>query len=314
MDKLRIAILGSTSHIAKGLIHNFLKIGESSLHLYTKSYDRLLNFLASIKKYPDSDCFIWNGYSNFADLSFDIIINCVGVGTPDKLDGKFYNWFAVTEEYDNLVLMHLCNNCPDAIYISLSSGAVYGRDFSAPVNEDSVNRVRVNHVTSEDYYGIARLNAEAKHRAFSELNIIDLRIFSYFSRFMDLTDSYFITEVLNSILNDRTLITNSHNIVRDYLHPDDLFTAITKCIKAGKMNAAFDVNSASPVGKMEILDYFSREYGLKYEVSQGFGSASGTGVKNIYCSDNKKIFSVGYKPGFSSIEGIKHEAKYILSR
>ena len=123
----------------------------------------------------------------------------------------------------------------------------------------------------EDYYGIVRINAEAKHRAHRNLRIIDLRIFSYFSRYINLTDGYFITDVMEAILDNKVLVTDSTNIVRDYLHPEDLFSMIVKCVHAGKINQAIDVSSSRPVAKQEILDYFTSEYGLKYRKTKLFG-------------------------------------------
>lgn len=313
MNKPKIAILGSTSHIAKGLINNFLQSGEFSLHLYTRSPDKFHSFLGAIGKSPEKGCVIHEGYSDFMKCSYDVVINCVGVGTLNKLRGNYTVYFTVTEEYDNLAIGYLCNSCPGALYISFSSGAVYGREFLAPVEENTMNSIRVNHIAKEDYYGIVRLNAEAKHRAFIGLRIVDLRIFSYFSRFIDLTDGYFITEVMDCILNKKVLVTNNVNIVRDYVHPEDLFSIIRKCMDAGKINVAFDVTSAKPVEKREILDYFSSEYGLKYEISRSLSYVSATGSKNIYCSKYNNATSIGYKPSFGSMDTIKQESKYILS-
>jgi len=312
MKKLKIAILGSTSHIAKGLINDFLKSGDFSLNLYTRSSDKVHSFLGAIGKSPDKGCVIYDGYENFTKSSYDVIINCVGIGTLNKLQGNYANYFMVIEKYDNLVIDCLRNNCPNALYISFSSGAVYG-EFSAPVEENTMNSIQVNHVTTEDYYAIARLNSEAKHRAFKDLRIVDLRLFSYFSRFIDLKDGYFITEVLDCILNKKVLVTDNVNIVRDYVHPEDLFSIIRKCMDAGKINVAFDVTSAKPVEKREILDYFSLEYGLKYEIDQSLSHISATGSKNIYYSKYNKALGIGYKPKFSSMDAIKEESKYILN-
>lgn len=176
-----------------------------------------------------------------------------------------------------------------------------------------MNSIRVNHIATEDYYAIARLNAEAKHRAFNGLRIIDLRIFSYFSRFADLTDGYFITEVIDCVLKKRVLVTDNVNIIRDYIHPEDLFSIIRKCMDAGKINVAFDVTSAKPVEKSEILDYFSSVYGLRYEISRSLNHVSPTGLKNIYCSNYNNAACIGYKPTFSSMDAIKQESKYILN-
>lgn len=311
--KLNIAIFGSNSHIAKSLINNFLKDTGFSLHLYTRSLDKSRSFLKSIGRVVSEDCVIHGSYKDFLRPSYDVIINCVGTGASNKLKGNYTDYFTITEEYDNLAINYLRNTCADTLYISLSSGAVYGRGLSAPAGESTLNCLRVNHISVEDYYAIARINAEAKHRAFNKLNIVDLRVFSYFSRFIDLSESYFVAEALDCILKKKMFVTDNVNFVRDYIHPQDLYSIVRKCIYAGKINAAFDAVSRKPVTKKEILDYFSSAYGLKYKIGRLQSHASPTGQKNIYCSNYNSASSIGYKSAFSSMDAIKDESKYILS-
>lgn len=311
-NNCQVAILGATSHIAKGLIYNFLAEGDSRLHLFTMSPDKVKRFLLSIKEINGKNYILHEGYTKFMECTFDVVINCVGVGTSHKLQDNYTKYFTVTEEYDNLAINYLLNCSPNTLYISFSSGAVYGSEFSSPVEENSVNNIMVNHISKTSYYSIVRLNAEAKHRAFNNMKIVDLRIFSYFSRFADLTDGYFISEVLDCILNKKVLITDNVNIIRDYIHPEDLFSIINKCMDADKINTAFDVNSTKPIKKKEILDYFSLEYGLKYEMSRHLSNVSATGSKNIYCSNYMNAAGIGYKPVFSSMDALKEESKYIL--
>ena len=312
MKRQKIAILGATSHIAKGLIYNFLQAGEFDLHLYVRSASKMNDFLGAIKRSAEDGYVVHEGYQDFRKNSYDAVINCVGVGTFNKLKGNYANYLTVTEEYDNLAVNYLRDCRPDALYISFSSGTVYGK-LSSPAEENTANSIRPNHITSPDYYAIARLNAETKHRAFSELRIVDLRLFSYFSRFIDLSDGYFITEILNSILNKKELITDGANITRDYVHPLDLFSMIKICLSTGKINAAFDIISSKPVEKKEILEYFSQEYGLKCKIDETFSHISATGMKNIYYSIYNNALAVGYKPKFGSMDTIKQESKYILN-
>jgi nucleoside-diphosphate-sugar epimerase len=314
MPNWNIAIFGATSHIAKGVIHKCLRSGGFRLDLYTGSPASVRRFLDSINRSPNKSCVIHKTYADFLGNSHDVIINCVGVGTLKKLNGNCGAYFTVTEQFDNLAIRYLRESNPDALYISFSSGAVYGRDHSAPVDENSANPIKVNHIAPEDYYAIARLNAETKHRAFSSLRIIDLRVFSYFSRFIDLTEGYFITEVLNSILNNKVFVTHPVDMVRDYVHPDDLFGLILKCLQAGRINAAFDAISSKPVTKMEILDYFSSEFGLQLKITQSPGPPSATGPKPIYCSKYNAAARIGHRPRFRSMDVIIDEAGYILSK
>ena len=66
---------------------------------------------------------------------------------------------------------------------------------------------------------------------------------------------------------------------------------------AGKINGVFDVASTRPVEKREILEYFSLEYGLKYEISQSLNYHTPTGEKNIYYSNYSNAVFIGYSSG-----------------
>ena len=310
---MNIVIMGATSHIAKGLIDRFLNRGEERLFLFSRSKDKVFNFCDSLGGRRNQSVHISDDYQTFSSNWYDVIINCVGVETRNKHNCDFTRYFTVTEEFDNLAVSYLRYRNPEALYMSFSSGAVYGKGFATPADESSVNRVQVNNILPEDYYGIARINAEAKHRSNADLRIMDLRIFSYFSRHINLTDGYFITDVMQAVLNGKVLVTDTADIVRDYLHPDDLFSMISKCIKAGKANRALDVTSSRPASKQEILDYFASVYGLKYEKRPFSENGSATGAKSNYYSVCNLAAQLGYTPRFSSIDTLKEEAGYILA-
>lgn len=316
MNKKTVAILGATSHIAKGLIVNFLREGDYFLHLFSRLQEKVSDFLNGEIKEKEllKLCQIHEGYENFSDGVYDVIINCVGAGTKKNFGDDFTRYFDLAEKFDNLIIDYLQIKARNALYISFSSGAIYGKEFKEPADENSVNYLAVNKIGKEDYYAIVRLNAEAKHRAYAELNIVDLRVFSYFSRFIDLEDGYFITELLKAVLQKNNFVTNKQNFVRDYLHPDDLFSAVKKCMKKEKVNGAFDINSAKPVAKKDILNFFAENYGLKIKVKDDFKAQGATGEKNLYYSANNNAAIIGYQAKIDSLENIKQEAKVILSR
>lgn len=308
----RVAIMGANSHIARGLIVNFLKAGGFHLNLFTTSPDKTRAFFKTTGRTVAGNCSIHKGYQDFLKTEQEVIVNCVGVGTLRKLENDFTRYFMVTEKYDNLAIEYLQRKRPDALYVTLSSGAVYGGGFMAPVGRDSVNRIRVNHLMPDDFYAVARLNAETKHRAFAALRIVDLRVFSYFSRFIDLDDGYFIADVLNCLLRGETLETDNTNIVRDYIHPDDLFALIQLCMTARRINVAFDAVSAGPVSKMEILGFFKSEYGLRFRINQGMRQAGATGRKNVYFSRYNRAEEIGYSPRHTSMDTIRLETKEMM--
>src|SRR3989339_1686542 len=156
----RIAILGATSHIAKGLINNFTNEVAYKLFLFARDKEKLNEFLKKILFINRCDIL---SFEDFAKHEYDIIINCVGLGEPSKLKEQISSIFRLTENFDNMVLDYIDNK--EVLYINLSSGAIYGNDFSSFVKLDSMTQLNMNYLISENYYSIAKINSEAKHRA-----------------------------------------------------------------------------------------------------------------------------------------------------
>lgn len=304
----KIAILGATGHIAKSLIYNFQKLDKYNLYLFARSTEKLDNFLKIInydkkinKIYP----------TDFAGEKYDTIINCIGIGDPEKLKDIGAKIFRLTEYYDNLILDYLKDN-NDCLYLNFSSGAAYGRDFSVAANEIKCCEIKINHIGNSDNYGIIKIHSEAKHRAYNYLNIIDLRVFNFFSRFIDLNSKYFITELINCIKTGREFNTDGTDITRDFIHPNDLFNLVSLCINTKKINDAFDVYSLKPVTKFEILDYFVKKYNLRYTVVPGLLNLDKANFKENYYSSFKKAETIGYIPKHTAIDSISYEAEEIL--
>jgi nucleoside-diphosphate-sugar epimerase len=306
--KKQIAILGATSHIAKGLIFNFLKSNEYSLSLFARNTDDVNRFLASLNYDFDKVYHI----DTFPNGKYDIIINCIGVGTPKNANIVGRQILFITEFFDNLIINYLKLN-PDTLYINFSSGAAYGTNFFQPVALGYKNSIDINNIRSTDYYGIAKLHSETKHRAFNELNIVDLRVFSYFSHFIDLSAGYLITDMINSILLKKTFVTDNSEIVRDYVVPSDLYTLVLCCITASKLNNAFDVYSKAPISKMDIIKLFETYFNLKISITDQFIYSNASGDKNNYYSNNYFASSIGYNPKYSSKEGLCFETKLLIS-
>jgi len=272
---MKIAILGSTGHIGKSITHGLCNNHE--LTLFNRSNTQIGE--QQTKSYNEL---------NDAHAHYDVIINCVGIGNPAKLDTLDVNIFNLTEQFDTLVLNYLQHH-DSTLYINMSSGAVH------------------TPFTASTFYSIAKINSEAKHRSFPHFNIIDLRVFNYFTRYINLEYSYLITDILNHIIQDKTLITDTKNIVRDYIHPFDFISLIEKCIEASPINDAFDVYSLKPVSKIEILSLFEHQYNLKYT----FIPAELHNTDKYY-STSHKASTIGYAPRFTSIKALKEESKHIL--
>jgi len=308
---MNIAILGATSQIAKDLILSFAQYTEHQCVLFSRSPNKVSDWLAAelvTSVYPSYS------YADFPHGAYDAIINFVGVGDPARAKEMGAAIFDITYQYDQLALDYLKVH-PACKYIFMSSGAVYGDIFSKPADNNSVAQVPVNDLDDTNWYAIAKLYAEARHRAMPDYGIIDVRVFNYFSHRQNLSARFLITDMLRAILNEEVFETSSENIVRDFLHPYDFHQLIECLLAAGHQNTAVDCYTRSPVDKKQLLSAMKDAFGLDYEIMGADVGVNATGCKLHYYSLYKVLEQqFDYKPKYSSIESVLNESALILQQ
>lgn len=312
-NKIRVIILGANSHIAKGLIYNFSKNNNYILYLYTTNKNKTKNFIKTLNL--KDQCLI-KGYDTPFPKGVDLLINCVGPGTPKAMQGHYERWFFLLEKFDNLSIEYLTQN-PKALYVHFSSGAIYGTLKNA-ADKNTVNDFPVNDLKWQKFYGLAKLYAEGKHRALNNCNIVDLRVFSYFSRYADIDEDYFLPNIINAVKNNTVLQISEGDMIRDFVSPEDLFNLILTCLKYAKkklLNMSLDIRSKKPINKKQILNFFVKNYGLKYKVSKTLKMTNSGGNKNNYFSKYEEpLRKIAFKPVRTSLDTLKTEAAYLLPK
>ncbi|CAH1208468.1 hypothetical protein PAECIP111891_03225 [Paenibacillus allorhizoplanae] len=312
MESKTIAILGATGHIAKNLIYYLSKEVNYNFVLFARNISKINDFLLE-NNLIQSNYTICN-MEQFGLHSYDVIINCIGIvdSTKSKKDQQLV--FTVTEEFDNLILAYLHEH-HQTLYINLSSGASYITEFEQPANKHTKTEIEINNILPIHNYGITKLYSEAKHRAYDNFYIVDLRVFSFFSRFIDLKSNFFLTDIIQCLQENRVFKTNDLDIVRDYIHPLDFVNLIKLCISKHHVNDVFDVYSLSPVSKFKLLEYFNTVYGLEIEIDSAHSVTSSSGNKNNYYSNYKKnTDKLAYEPLYTSMDCVKDEFKKIYTR
>jgi nucleoside-diphosphate-sugar epimerase len=305
---MRIAIMGCTSQIAKDFILNASRHREHELFLYGRNVEGMNAWLNS---WGLSDLYSVHPYEEFHAISFEAVLNFVGVGDPSKAAQMGASIFDITLQYDEMVMDSLRLN-PECRYIFLSSGAAYGSTFLEPANENAYSHIALNNFAPQEYYSVAKLHAECRHRAKPDHHIVDLRVFNYFSRTQDIGARFLITDIVRSILSGVELLTSADFMMRDFLHPNDFYQMIDCVLKASPANCSFDCYSAKPVSKTELLDAMSHRFGLRFSVVEQFRAVNATGAKPYYYSVNHRAGKVGYQPRFSSLETVISETEAIL--
>jgi nucleoside-diphosphate-sugar epimerase len=194
----------------------------------------------------------------------------------------------------------------------LSSGAVYGGNYQEPVNENTVAMIDINNLDTTDWYAIAKLYAEAKHRSLSDLSIVDVRVFNYFSHTQNMDARFLITDIVRAIKNKEVLCTGSDDIVRDFITPPDFYNLIQAIINFKSINIALDCYTKYPISKFELLSKLKDKFGLYYKISKRVEIIDAAKTKINYFSTNKLAKSMGYIPSKTSIDGLINEINLIV--
>jgi len=305
IDPMRIAILGATSEIAKDLILSFADRDDFEITLFARRPEVVRDWL--ITKDLLNRYLVWYFDEFEMYQEFDAILNFVGVGNPTHLAQMGSSILDITYQFDTLVLNYLQNHST-CRYIFMSSGAAYGGSFKDPASEESDASFPINQLNRQDWYGLAKLYAEARHRSTSS-PIVDVRIFNYFSHTQNFEANFFMAEVIQAISNKKVLITSPENIIRDYLGSQDFSSLIKMILEVPRFNGVLDCYSASPVDKKTILSTFKELFDLEYEMATKEIGVNGTGFKKRYYSLNRAAGVHGYAPKFSSIDLLVQEAK-----
>lgn len=306
---MRIAILGATSQIAKDLGLSFCAQSSHELVLYARRPKVVSQWLASVGlagRYAVGD---FAGFN--ADAHFDAILNFVGVGNPAQAAAMGASIFDVTLKYDEMALDYVRQH-PSCRYIFLSSGAAYGTSFDEPVDANTKAEIAINNLQPQDWYAVAKLHAECRHRALPHLSIIDIRVFNYFSHTQDMSARFFITDILRAIRDKTILKTSPDYIVRDYLNSNDFHQLVNVLLSASATNTAVDCYSRAPIDKKNLLTAMQEKFGLTYKIEGAAASVNATGNKPHYYSLNTRAADFGYKPSSSSLENLFHEFQKLI--
>lgn len=303
-------MLGATGHVARNLMVHLGAAANLELLLYARRPEAVAAFL---QQWPCAATCTPQRIEDLGVEPIDAVINCVGLGDPATVSGAGVAVYELTDRFESLVMGHLQLH-PEVRYIDFSSGAVYGTAFTAPAGDDTPAVVPVNHIGPEHHYGIAKLGAEARHRAAADLAIVDLRLFGLFSRFVDPNARYLMNDVVGCLLDGTELVTGPDDIWRDYVHPVDLAALVRAVLATDPLNDVFDVASAAPVSKFELLERFARQHGLKYAVDESLVLPAATGAKTHYYSTSVRAERIGHHPRFTAMEALVEEVAAILSR
>ena len=306
----RVAVIGASSQIAKDWIRSNALSNAFEPLLFVRDTAAMHAWLEETGLAGRYQVFT---YGQYGEQAHDAVLNFVGVGDPSRAAQMGGEILDITIEFDNLIIAELKKH-PQRRYLFISSGAVYGDSFKQPASGETLATYPVNNIGAQNYYAIAKLHAEVRHRALADLAIIDVRVFNYFSRHQSLASRFFVVDIINSIKTGNVLQTSPDPMSRDFLHPSDFYQLISCLLSAAPQNMVVDCYTADPVEKQVLLQTMHKDFGLRYEIVPGLAApVNATGLKPHYYSTNKKAAEFGYRPAYSSLDTLREEISALLS-
>jgi len=304
----KIAILGATGHVGQSIAAEFAKSYDHELVLLARNFEAAEKVADAIS--PSASVTVLP-IGKFESSNYDVVVNAIGAGDSGRISSMGAKLMLSTEEWDNRIIAYLTNS-PDTLYVCFSSGTAFGLARDEPVTIDTLASFPINQLSADHCYAVAKLNSETKHRTAIGLNIVDLRLFGFASRFADSTSGFFLSQVMAALKNDTILPTLGTNMVRDYVTPPDVCQLIEKCRLGRPVNRALDVYTKSPVSKFELLQQLTEAYGLKWQEQNDLSITRGSVEKNSYFSNDWSAAEFGYVPKFSALDGVVNEIGHYL--
>jgi nucleoside-diphosphate-sugar epimerase len=311
MTMKKIALLGAGSHLGKGLISEFARLRFDDFNcmgLYARDPDTVCAWIKSelkLKKqvYPTD---------SFGTEQFDIVINAIGVSDTTQILEMGSQAFEINRQYDERVMSYL-DSFPASKYIYISSGAVYGGEFQDPATNKSLARVNLNAPSQIDWYGLAKLSSEIRHRSKPSFAIVDVRVYGYMSPWLPLDKPFLLADIAKALIHQIPLRTDRRDFWRDYIGPSELACVVFAVMDSPPHNTSIDVYSAAPILKTEMLEVLTRQFSLMIDFISDAPINTAATYKFNYFTKDKRAADFGFSPGRASERVIVEELCSLLA-
>lgn len=303
--KKTIRIVGASSAIAQDFLRvTNRSVSGHSFHLYSRKFE----FLDELKL--SNLQVITHNFDDFKTADeCDVILNFIGLGSPSRVARESSRLEELDLEVD-LACIRLLELNPEATYIYMSSGASYGSDFSSPAIDENELPQKSKFDLPRDTYGWVKRSTEARHRALPQYKIINIRIFGYASRNMDLDAGFLLSDLAKSLVTGNTVRISTEVAYRDFINPGFFHEDINFCLEKNIPNTSIDLTSSAPLGKGELVDALARIFGLKVKREELPSHSDSTSKRN-YFSLSKRLRDFGFTNTYSAIDMVLEEFQAI---
>ena len=306
-SKKTIRIVGASSAIAQDFLRVASKVGsEHMFHLYSRDF----GFLPALK--INNLTIFTHSFSDFEIAEgCDAVLNFVGLGSPSRVALESSGLGPLDLKVD-LACMRLLELNPEATYLYMSSGASYGSDFSIPAVDANELPEMSKFDLPREVYGWIKRSTEVRHRSLPQYKIINLRIFGYASRNMDLNAGFLLSDLAKSLLTGEPAQISTEITHRDFINPEFFHELVDYCLENNLPNTSLDLVSTSSLAKDELVAALEGIFGLKVKWEETPPKSNSISKCN-YFSQSTRLGDYGFVNNKSALEMVIDELQAIVS-
>lgn len=292
----KVVMTGGTSGIGIALVNYLLKNNIEVWILRRRKTDRIMELPRNdllhvvycsleelhdyIPKRSDYDVFFHLGWANTAkELRNDITAHMKNV------------------EY-SCAAVELAKRCGCHTFIGVGSQAEYGR-HNEPLKPDTLCR-------PENAYGVAKLSACHATRLLCDgkgIRHIWLRVLSGYGLY-DGPYSVLISTILKGLSGEQLQFSEGKQIW-DFIHFDDIATALFLLAKRGKNNSVYVVGSGKKIMLKDYLRVVCEKLGRLDDMELGIIPYSTNAIMHLEADISDLVADTGWKPYVSFEDGIE---------
>lgn len=282
------------SHVAEGLslvghevygIDRTVGIGKYNTEVFDVVCDNISEMLRSIRP--------------------DVIINCAGhASVPNSIAHP------EADLMENTVLVHKILFAIKQLgfvkirFVQLSSAAVYGNPDCLPISENS-------EIKPLSPYALHKMMAEDICLYFSKECGIDIKVLRLFSVYGNGLRKQIFWDLYQKYRESgRLSLLGTGEESRDYIHIDDLVSAIRIIVETDSKNVIWNIASGCEVYIKEVADIFARKLGLALSEIE-FNGCVRQGDPINWWADISRIKAEGFVPQISIEQGISEYISWV---
>jgi UDP-glucose 4-epimerase len=231
-----------------------------------------------------------------------LIVHCAGPGSVGRS--------MVTPQDDLLGTVMLTGNilefvrvhAPEALFVGISSGAVYGGSAKVPMREDDA-------VCPISPYGVHRAQAEMTARMYSELYHVRTAMLRVFSAYGPGQRKQFFWDACSKLLSGNFRFDGTGEEVRDWIHVEDV-AGFVLVLSGARLSGASIFNVGS--GKGTTIRAIARMIAAAFGESAvpGFSGIVRAGDPPAYIADITRARALGWSPQTPLDRGIAEYARW----